>query len=125
MPVHDTALDLDVLRAAALVAVGVVAGVLAGLVGVGGGSVVVPGLELVAGTGDLLARGTSLLVMVPTALTGTWSNLRHGLVDPCTGVLVGAAAALAAPLGVQIGRATSELQSPSNLVCRLLLEKKK
>src|SRR5688572_32737011 len=29
------------------------------------------------------------------------------------------------PRGAQIGRATSELQSQSNLVCRLLLEKKK
>lgn len=124
VPVRDAALDLDVLRAAALVAVGVVAGVLAGLVGVGGGSVVVPGLELVAGTGDLLARGTSLLVMVPTALTGTWSNLRHGLVDPCTGVLVGAAAALAAPLGVHVAAwvspATGSLMFSGFLVCVVL-----
>src|SRR5205807_6576169 len=36
-----------------------------------------------------------------------------------------ARAIAARPLAVEIGRATSELQSPCNLVCRLLLEKKK
>src|SRR2546426_3952732 len=41
--------------------------------------------------------------------------------------LAGAAAAVvaAALLSCEIGRAHSELQSPCNLVCRLLLEKKK
>ncbi|MCZ0857093.1 sulfite exporter TauE/SafE family protein [Actinomyces israelii] len=98
-PVREAALALDPPRCAALIAVGAVAGLLSGLVGVGGGSVIVPGLELVVGVGDLLARGTSLLVMIPTALTGTWTSLRHGVVDLRAGAIVGLGAALAAPAG--------------------------
>ncbi|MGK2348227.1 sulfite exporter TauE/SafE family protein [Actinomyces sp. W5033] len=106
-PVRDAGLLLDPLRGAGLVGVGVLAGVMAGLVGVGGGSVIVPGLQLVAGVGDLMARGTSLLVMVPTAAVGTWSNLRHGAVDLRAGLLVGAAAVVAAPLGARVAAALS------------------
>ena len=68
----------------------------------GGGAVIVPGLELVVGVGDLMARGTSLLVMIPTAIAGTWSNARHGVVDLRAGLLVGAGAAGAAPAGTAI-----------------------
>lgn len=98
VPVRDAGLVLDPWRGAALVLVGLVAGVLSGLVGVGGGSVIVPGLELV-GVGDLLARGTSLLVMIPTAIAGTWSNARHGVVDLRAGLVTGLGAAVAAPAG--------------------------
>ncbi|MCL3778326.1 MULTISPECIES: sulfite exporter TauE/SafE family protein [unclassified Actinomyces] len=99
-PVRETGLVLDPLRGTGLVAVGVVAGVLAGLV-------VVPGLQVVTGVGDLMARGTSLLVMIPTAAAGTWSNLRHGAVDLRAGLLVGAAAVVAAPLGTRAAAALS------------------
>ncbi|QPL06432.1 MULTISPECIES: sulfite exporter TauE/SafE family protein [Actinomyces] len=106
-PVREAALILDPLRAVGLVAVGLVAGILAGLVGVGGGGVIVPGLQLAVGVGDLLARGTSLLIMIPTAAAGTWSNLRHGTVDLRVGLLVGAAAVVAAPLGTRAAAALS------------------
>ena len=91
---------------------------------VGGGSVIVPGLELVVGVGDLMARGTSLLVMVPTSLSGTWSNARHGVVDLRAGLLVGSAAVLATPLGslvaARISPATGNLLFSGFLVCVVL-----
>lgn len=86
VPVREAALTLDGPRAIALIAVGAVAGILSGLVGVG----------------DLLARGTSLLVMIPTAVTGTWTNLKHGIVDLTSGLLVGIGAVIAAPVGVAV-----------------------
>lgn len=107
VPVRQAALELDPARVVALVGVGVVAGVLSGLVGVGGGSVIVPGLELVVGVGDLLERGTSLLVMIPTGIAGTVSNARHHMVDLRTSLLVGVAAVAAAPLGVSSAAALS------------------
>ncbi|QKD79772.1 sulfite exporter TauE/SafE family protein [Actinomyces marmotae] len=106
-PVREAALVLDPVGAIGLVAVGLVAGILAGLVGVGGGGVIVPGLQLVVGVGDLLARGTSLLIMIPTAMVGTWSNLRHSVVDLRVGLLVGAAAVVSAPLGARAAAALS------------------
>lgn len=106
-PVREAALVLDAPRGAALAGVGLLAGILSGLVGVGGGAVIVPGLELVVGVGDLMARGTSLLVMIPTAIAGTRSNARHGVVDLRTGLLVGAAAATTAPAGAAVAAAVS------------------
>lgn len=102
VPTRDAALVLDVPRGIGLIAVGVVSGIFSGLVGVGGGSVIVPGLELVVGVGDLLARGTSLLVMIPTAVTGTWTNLKHGLADLKTGTIVGLGAAVITPVGAAV-----------------------
>ncbi len=51
-----------------LVAFGAVAGVLAGLLGVGGGILLVPFLVLVVGMTQHEAEATSLLVILPTAL---------------------------------------------------------
>lgn len=79
--------------------VGLCAGILSGLVGVGGGTVIVPGMELAVGAGDLIARGTSLLVMIPTGIAGTVTNLRHRMVNLRVGLIVGASAAAVAPLG--------------------------
>ena len=79
------------------------------LVGVGGGSVIVPGMELAVGAGDLIARGTSLLVMIPTGIAGTVTNLRHRMVDLRIGLIVGASAAATAPAG----RLVATLVSPS------------
>jgi uncharacterized membrane protein YfcA len=56
--------------------VGLVTGILSGLLGVGGGIIVVPALILLFGTSDLIAKGTSLLMMIPTAISGTIGNLR-------------------------------------------------
>ena len=79
------------------------------LVGVGGGSAIVPGMELAVGAGDLIARGTSLLVMIPTGIAGTVTNLRHRMVDLRIGLIVGASAAATAPAG----RLVATLVSPS------------
>ena len=47
------------------------------------------------GVSDLIAKGTSLLVMIPTTLSGTLRNRSSGLVQVRTGLIVGAAAAVA------------------------------
>ncbi|MDC4233866.1 sulfite exporter TauE/SafE family protein [Actinomyces sp. B33] len=99
VPVRDAPMTITPWACLGMVVVGLVAGIFAGLVGVGGGSIIVPGLELVVGAGDLLARGTSLLVMIPTGVTGTISNARHRLVDLRTALIVGGCAAALTPVG--------------------------
>lgn len=54
-----------------LVVVGLTAGVLSGLLGVGGGIIIVPGLVWAAGIDRHLATGTSLLAILPIAIVGT------------------------------------------------------
>ncbi len=74
--------------AAALLGAGVVAGFLAGLLGVGGGIVVVPvlfHLFVVMGVSAALAMnlavGTSLAIIIPTAISSTRAHHHHGEVD--------------------------------------------
>lgn len=62
----------------ALAGIGLVAGLLAGLLGVGGGVVLVPALVLLLGFDQHVAQGTSLLVVVPAALVGSTINHRRG-----------------------------------------------
>jgi uncharacterized membrane protein YfcA len=80
---------------AGMIGLGLAMGLAAAVFGIGGGVIAVPALIGLFGAGDLVARGTSLLVMLPAALSGTWANARAGLVRAVPAVAVGAAAVLA------------------------------
>jgi uncharacterized membrane protein YfcA len=101
-PTRDGDVHFGPVEALVLLGIGLLSGVLSGLIGVGGGVVIVPGMELVLGAGDLLAKGTSLLTMVPTAVSGTIANLRRGAVDLRVGLTVGITAAICSPGGAAI-----------------------
>jgi uncharacterized membrane protein YfcA len=73
----------------ALVAFGVLTGVLSGVLGVGGGIFMVPFLVLVVGLSQHAAQATSLLVVLPTAAVGSWSLYRRGVGDPPTALRMG------------------------------------
>jgi uncharacterized membrane protein YfcA len=64
---------------AVLVPIGMAVGVLAGLTGIGGGAVMVPIMQLGFSVAAALAKGTSLLVILPTAVLAGWRNLRAHL----------------------------------------------
>ena len=61
-----------------LLAIGLFAGVLAGLLGIGGGIVMVPAMVLLLAFDQHVAQGTSLIVIVPAAVAGSWTHHRHG-----------------------------------------------
>lgn len=63
---------------AELVVIGLAAGFLAGLLGVGGGILMVPAMVLVLGFDQHVAQGTSLLVIIPAAVTGSYTHHRNG-----------------------------------------------
>jgi hypothetical protein len=65
-------------KIAALLGSGVVSGFLAGMMGVGGGSIMVPALVLVVGHTQHTAQGTSLLAMVPAGAMGAFTHWRLG-----------------------------------------------
>ncbi len=89
--------------AARLVAVGVAAGFLSGLFGVGGGVLLVPGLVLVLGMGQRLAHGTSLAAIVPIALAGVVGYALAGEVDWAVALFLAlGAAGLGAPVGTHL-----------------------
>jgi uncharacterized membrane protein YfcA len=92
-----------------LVAVlGFVAGVLAGLFGVGGGILFVPTLALVLGLTQVHAEATSLLAIIPTVLVGAWRQHRHGNVEWRAALFIGLGSLAGVEGGVQAARALPE-----------------
>ncbi len=89
IPDRSADLTFTLVVVVALVALGVVTGILSGLLGIGGGVFIVPALMLVFGVGDLVAKGTSLLMIIPTAITGTFSNVRRGNADLIAAATIG------------------------------------
>jgi uncharacterized membrane protein YfcA len=74
--------------AAWLVVIGVVVGALAGMLGIGGGLMTVPILVIFFHVSPAIAKGTSLAVVIPTALSGTLQNLRNKNTDLTAAAIV-------------------------------------
>ncbi|HZO63348.1 MAG TPA: sulfite exporter TauE/SafE family protein [Gaiellaceae bacterium] len=96
------------------IGLGVVAGVLAGMFGVGGGILFVPTLTLGLGLTQLHAEATSLLAIIPTVAAGTWRQHRYGNVRLRPAVVIG----LAAVAGVEGGVVVAE-RLPQGVLERL------
>jgi len=61
---------------------GLLAGVLSGLLGIGGGIVIIPVLVFVFGLSQHMAQGTTLALMVPPiGLLAAWTYYKQGNVD--------------------------------------------
>jgi uncharacterized protein len=80
-------------------AVGLAGGVVAGLVGVGGGILFVPALVIFLDQTQIEAEATSLVAIAPVALVGAWRQARFGNVRVADGIWIG----LLSPLGVLAG----------------------
>jgi uncharacterized membrane protein YfcA len=78
---------------------GVAVGIFSALFGIGGGLVMVPFMVLVLGEGQHLAEGTSLLVMIPTAISGVLVHRRGGFVDMRAARAIGLGGTLGAGAG--------------------------
>jgi uncharacterized membrane protein YfcA len=95
--------------ALALAAVlGLAAGVLAGLFGVGGGILFVPTLTLVLGLTQLHAEASSLLAILPAAAAGVWRQREYGNVRWRVALLLGLGAIAGVEAGVQIAESLPE-----------------
>lgn len=79
----------------ALIVTGAVTGFLSGLIGIGGGTIMVPAMILLAGFTQHVAQGTALLVMVPTGFAGAYTHWRLGnvarelMIGMVPGILLG------------------------------------
>ncbi len=78
------------------VVIGLVAGALSGLLGIGGGIIIVPALIFFFGFSQHMAQGTTLALMVPPiGILAAWTYYRHGNVNLpaalfiCLGFVVG------------------------------------
>jgi uncharacterized membrane protein YfcA len=87
---------------------GVAAGVLSGMFGVGGGILFVPTLALVLGLTQLEAQATSLAAMIPVVALGAWRQHGYGNVDWRAAALVGLASAAGVAGGVALASGLSD-----------------
>ena len=81
------------------IGVGLLAGLMSGLFGVGGGTVIVPLLVLILGFDQRLAAGTSLAAIVPTATVGVISYAVHDSVAWIPALILAVGAVGGAQLG--------------------------
>ncbi len=98
-PDSDGHSDITGALAVAYVACGLATGLLSGTMGVGGGVIMIPVMILLFGFVDPTAKGTSLLVILPTSIIGTLRNRRSGNIDPNTALAVGASGVASAFVG--------------------------
>ncbi|HEY8339309.1 MAG TPA: sulfite exporter TauE/SafE family protein [Egibacteraceae bacterium] len=84
------------------VVLGLVAGVLSALMGVGGGVIMVPAMVLLFGFTQQLAEGTSLLIVIPTAVVGAVRHARNGYTDWAAGFTLGIGGIVGALVGASV-----------------------
>lgn len=77
---HSRTLSLEV-KGITLLITGGMTGFLSGMMGVGGGTVMVPSMVLLLGMDQYTAQGTSLLAMVPAGVVGAYTHQRLGNVQ--------------------------------------------
>lgn len=84
-------------------AIGFVSGILSGAFGIGGGILMVPALRMLLDQPELVAVGTSLPVVIPSAVTGASRYIKARIVSPRNGAILGLAGAPTAALGAWLG----------------------
>ncbi len=94
---------------AAVLVIGLLAGALGGLFGVGGGLIFVPTLVLLLDLGQVDAEATSLLAILPVVVAGTWRQHLYGNVRWRTAAIIGLTAVAGVELGVLTAKALSEV----------------
>ncbi|MFN8243599.1 MAG: sulfite exporter TauE/SafE family protein [Ferruginibacter sp.] len=73
---------MDIQTILVLVLIGIGAGLLSGLVGVGGGIIIVPALVFILGFSQKMAQGTSLgILLLPVGILGVWQFYKQGYID--------------------------------------------
>lgn len=88
------------LQFAAPALAGIFVGVMSGLLGVGGGTIMVPIFRLAFGMSPLASTATSLFAIIPTSISGVASHMRAKTCVPKLGVALGIGGALTSPVGV-------------------------
>lgn len=79
---------------------GVFVGVMSGLLGVGGGTIMVPIFRLAFGMSPLASTATSLFAIIPTSISGVVAHTRAKTCVPKLGLALGAGGAVMSPMGV-------------------------
>lgn len=97
-----------IISAIITVGVGFGVGLLSGLLGIGGGTILVSVFTLGMGMPAVTATGTSLFTIIPTSISGAIAHLRERSADWRVGLSMGIGGACASPVGVQLAQISPE-----------------
>ncbi len=100
--------ELTLAMAILLIIVGLLTGTLAGLLGIGGGVIMVPAMVVLLGMVPVVAKGTSVAVIVPTSIMGTIRNRKKANADIRVATVVGLCGAASAVVGATISDRLSD-----------------
>jgi hypothetical protein len=92
---------VTLIQVGAFIVAGLFAGILAGLLGIGGGTVLVP-ILIALGYSPIQAVATSSLAIIITSLSGSIQNWRMGYLDFKRVILLGMPAVITAQIGVLV-----------------------
>lgn len=84
--------------------VGVLIGVASGLLGIGGGTVMVPIFRLAFGMSATMSTATSLFAIIPTSVSGAISHVKGKTCIPALGIAAGLGGACLSPVGVWLAQ---------------------
>jgi uncharacterized membrane protein YfcA len=91
--------------------IGLGAGVLSGLFGIGGGVVIVPALMLVASMSSITATGTSLgALLLPVGALGAWAYYKNGHLDARAALLIAVGLFFGAYFGARLAMMLTAVQ---------------
>lgn len=82
--------------------IGLVIGILSGLLGIGGGTLMIPIFRLGFGMSAISSTATSLFTIIPTSLSGLVTHIKNKTCIPKIGVLCGLGGACTSPIGVYL-----------------------
>lgn len=91
----------------ALIACGLLAGIIGGMLGVGGGIIFVPALALIVGLSQVQAEATSLLAIIPVSVAAVWRQRQYGNVRMKDGLVIGALSVVGVLIGVVVANSVS------------------
>lgn len=84
--------------------VGVLIGIASGLLGIGGGTVMVPIFRLAFGMSATMSTATSLFAIIPTSISGAISHVKGKTCIPALGIAAGLGGACLSPAGVWLAQ---------------------
>lgn len=85
-----------------LIVLGLIAGSLAAALGIGGGIIFVPALVTFFGFTQIEAQGTSLAIIIPTAIVATIGHARRHRIDWPVAITAGLTGIIGAALGANL-----------------------
>jgi uncharacterized membrane protein YfcA len=85
--------------------VGLFTGIVSGLMGIGGGNIMVPASTILLRLGQHVAQGVSLIVIIPTAVSGAWSHYKRGNVNVRVALLLTPGAIIGGLVGAWVAQA--------------------